>query len=82
MTSEHNEQLGKIRLEVQELEKEWHNELRMIKENHLAHMQDSLGNMRVDMATVSKDVAWLVKFFWVIATASVGGLVTSVINLI
>jgi len=82
MTSDHNEQLGKLKIEMRELEAEWRGELKTIKENHLAHMQDSLNNMRIDITKVTGDVAWLVRFFWVIATASVGGLITGVINLI
>lgn len=46
-----------------------------IKDNHLVHLQ-------TDMTKVGTDVDWLKRFFWVIATASVGGLVAALINLI
>ena len=46
-----------------------------IKENHLSHIQN-------DLTKVSTDVDWLKRFFWIIATASVGGLITAVINLL
>ena len=46
-----------------------------IKDNHLVHLQ-------TDMTKVSTDVDWLKRFFWVIATASVGGLIAALINLI
>ncbi len=46
-----------------------------IKDNHLAHLQ-------TDVAKVSTDVDWLKRFFWVIATASVGGLIAALINLL
>ncbi len=46
-----------------------------IKDNHLAHMQ-------TDLTKVSTDVDWLKRFFWIIATASVGGLITAIINLL
>lgn len=46
-----------------------------LKENHLAHMQ-------IDMAKIGSNVDWLTKFFWIIATASVGGLVTGLITLL
>ena len=46
-----------------------------IKDNHLTHMQ-------TDLTKVSTDVDWLKRFFWVIATASVGGLITAIINLL
>jgi len=46
-----------------------------IKDNHLAHLL-------TDLAKVSTDVDWLKRFFWVIATASVGGLIAALINLL
>ena len=46
-----------------------------IKANHLVHLQ-------TDMTKVSTDVDWLKRFFWIIATASVGGLITVIINLL
>ncbi|HCC13783.1 MAG: hypothetical protein UV82_C0007G0015 [Candidatus Magasanikbacteria bacterium GW2011_GWD2_43_18] len=46
-----------------------------IKENHLSHIQN-------DLTKVSTDVDWLKRFFWIIATASVGGLITAIINLL
>lgn len=46
-----------------------------IKDNHLAHLQ-------TDMSKVTTDVDWLKRFFWIIATASVGGLITAIINLL
>lgn len=46
-----------------------------IKDNHLVHIATKL-------VKVSTDVDWLKRFFWIIATASVGGLVAALINLI
>ena len=46
-----------------------------IKDNHLVHLQ-------TDVTKVSTDVDWLKRFFWIIATASIGGLVAAVINLL
>ena len=46
-----------------------------IKDNHLVHMQ-------TDLTKVSTDVDWLKRFFWILATASVGGLITALINLL
>lgn len=46
-----------------------------IKDNHLVHIQ-------TDLTKVSTDVDWLKRFFWIIATASIGGLVAAVINLL
>lgn len=39
-----------------------------IKENHLPHL--------------SADVSWLMRFFWIIATASIGSLVATLFNLL
>ncbi len=46
-----------------------------IKDNHLVHLQ-------TDMTKVGTDVDWLKRFFWIITTASVGGLIAALINLI
>jgi hypothetical protein len=46
-----------------------------IKDNHLAHIQ-------TDLTKVGTDVDWLKRFFWIIATASIGGLITAIINLL
>ena len=46
-----------------------------IKDNHLVHLQN-------DITKVSTDVDWLKRFFWIIATASVGGLIGALINLL
>jgi hypothetical protein len=35
-----------------------------------------------EMGSVKNDVAWLKRFFWLIATASIGGMITAIINLI
>lgn len=46
-----------------------------IKDNHLVHL-------KTDVSKIGTDVDWLKRFFWVIATASVGGLIAALINLI
>lgn len=46
-----------------------------IKDNHLPHIQ-------TDLTKVSTDVDWLKRFFWIVATASIGGLIAAVLNLI
>ncbi len=51
------------------------NTVNEIKDNHLAHIQ-------TDLTKVSTDVDWLKRFFWIIATASIGGLITAVLNLL
>jgi hypothetical protein len=46
-----------------------------IKDNHLVHLHTNL-------TKVGTDVDWLKRFFWVIATASIGGLIAAIINLL
>lgn len=46
-----------------------------IRDNHLVHL-------KTEMTKVGTDVDWLKRFFWIIATASIGGLIATLINLI
>ncbi len=46
-----------------------------IRDNHLVHL-------KTEMTKVGTDVDWLKRFFWIIATASTGGLIAALINLI
>ena len=46
-----------------------------IKNNHLPHIEKKL-------TQVGTDVDWLKRFFWIVATASVGGLIAALINLL
>ena len=46
-----------------------------IKDNHLPHILQQV-------TRTSTDVDWLKRFFWIVATASIGGLVAAVINLL
>lgn len=51
-----------------------HDDIKNIKENHLAHIQ-------VDMAKTSTNVDWLLRYHWIVATASIGGLLAGLFNL-
>ena len=51
------------------------NTVNEIKDNHLVHIQ-------TDLTKVSTDVDWLKRFFWIIATASIGGLIAAILNLL
>lgn len=46
-----------------------------IKNNHLPHIETKL-------TKVGTDVDWLKKFFWIVATASIGGLIAAILNLL
>ncbi len=46
-----------------------------IKDNHLPHITNKI-------TQVGTDVDWLKRFFWIVATASIGGLIAAVINIL
>ena len=46
-----------------------------IKDNHLVHIKTNL-------TKIGTDVDWLKRFFWLVATASIGGLIAAVLNLL
>jgi len=63
--------------------------LRDIKENHLAHIEpdivslkSEINQIKVSTEKMSTNMDWLQRFFWVIATSSIGGLIVAVINLL
>lgn len=56
--------------------------LKLIKENHLTHIEKAMNNIENSHIKLETNTDWLLKFFWIIAGASVGGLVTSLFNLI
>ncbi len=50
-------------------------DIKELKDNHLSHIQE-------DLAVVKTNQEWIMKFFWIVATTSVGGLIGTIINLI
>jgi hypothetical protein len=50
-------------------------DIKTIKENHLSHIQE-------DLAVVKTNQEWIMKFFWIVCTASIAGLITGLINLL
>jgi len=53
-----------------------------IKNNHLAHIQSSMSEMQNSLYKNTTDTDWLKRFFWIVATASIGSLVAGVLNLL
>lgn len=41
-----------------------------------------MGEIKNIMWVLQTDVAWLKRFFWIVATSSVGGLATGILNLL
>lgn len=56
---------------IEALEKE----VKEIKENHLVHIQEAL-------AVIKTNQEWIMKFFWIVMSASIAGLITGLINLL
>ena len=67
-----------LKYRIGELEKdlgEVKGDVKTILRNHLPHMYTALENIKTD-------VSWLKKFFWIIATASIGGLIAAIFNIL
>jgi hypothetical protein len=54
----------------------------LIANNHIKHLDDKVENLDKKLGVVANDVTWMKKFFWIVASASVGGLVAGVMNLL
>ena len=55
--------------------KEIKGDISTIKTNHLEHMEKDLANLQTD-------VGWIKRFFWIVATTSIGALVSGILTLI
>jgi len=53
-----------------------------IRDNHLMHLAKDVTDIKVAMATHAQDLNWLKRFFWIVATTSVGSLLTGLMNLV
>jgi hypothetical protein len=86
MTTDHEEQIGKLRLEIRDLESKLHDEfvqeIRLIRENHLAHIQASVATIDKQLTKNTTDTDWIKRFFWIVATTSIAGMLTGIMNLI
>lgn len=69
-------------LELGENTKEIKNDIKGIKENHLTHIQGAITNIEISVAKNTTDTDWLKRFFYIIATAVIGGLAVGVANLL
>ena len=54
-------------------------EIEEIKE-HIKTINDELGYVKNKMTEIKTDVAWLKKFFWIIATASIASLIAQLMK--
>lgn len=53
-----------------------------IKDNHLAHLKDDISETKEMLIANKTNVDWLMKFFWVVITSSVGALIVGIFNLL
>ncbi len=51
-----------------------HDDIKIIKENHLAHIQ-------TDITRLATNQEWLMKTYWIVAGSGIGGLIAGIFNL-
>ena len=49
---------------------------------HIEVLNEEMGQVRDRLTKIETNLDWLMKYFWIIATSSIGALVTGVITLI
>lgn len=49
---------------------------------HAEIANKEMGEVKTLLGILSNDVGWLKKFFWIVAGASIGGLIAGVLNLL
>jgi hypothetical protein len=54
--------------------------LKVIQENHLYHVKESVNKIENNLIEVKTDQAWLLKFFWLLAGVSITTLVTLILK--
>jgi len=52
-----------------------------IQDQRLSKIESHIEIINHELGHVQTDVAWLKKFFWIIASASIGGLIAGLLNL-
>lgn len=65
-----------------EAEAELRASIKKIEENHLAHIQASMSDFAVHLATLTANLDWLMRFFWIVASSSIGALIVAMLGLI
>ena len=50
--------------------------------DHAKVANEEMGEIRICIREVKTNVEWLMKSHWIIATASVGGLIAGIVNLV
>lgn len=52
------------------------------QDDRLDKIEKHFKTMNEEFGIVKTDVSWLKRFFWIIATTSIGGLIAGILNLI
>jgi len=73
-----SEEITALRLDIKENSKD----IREIKDNHLVHIAADITDVKIRQERHGSDLKWLKKFFWILTTSSVGGLIAGVLNLV
>jgi len=55
-------------------------DIRDIKENHLAHIEPDIVELKTNMARTMTNTEWLMKFQWLIIGIALTGLITTFLN--
>ena len=51
-------------------------------ETHIETINSELGDVKVNMAKIRTDVNWIKKNYWIVASASIGALITALFNVL
>ena len=52
-----------------------------IRDNHLVHLKEDIGDVKIEVVGIKTDVKWLKKTYWIVAGASIAGLIAALIPL-
>lgn len=65
----------------EKVDKIMNNDLEHLK-LEIGEVKSEVGSVKIEQAKASANLSWLMKAFWVIATATVAGLVAQVFNIL
>jgi uncharacterized coiled-coil protein SlyX len=68
--------------EIQRRCSETERKIDLIRENHLAHIQQEITEINVKITETKTDVDWLKKSYWILVAPVVGALAVGILNLI
>ncbi len=54
----------------------------VILNNHLPHLSDAVATVDVNLAKITTNVDWIMRFFWIVTTSSIGALGAAVLGLV